>query len=916
MNFLPSPLLLLVLACSSVSFAQLPSGMGSSGTQNPGASSCSDPAMADSPLCQDQGAAGGQMAPLQGQIPAAMPGTVTSPNLNYSDTEALMRQRQGQRGAQTTNFPPERLTEFQRFVASTTGQVLPIFGTSLFRTAPSTFAPLDMTPVPSDYVIGPDDELRIRVWGQVNIQSNLRVDRSGEIYLPQVGPVHVAGLPYSALDSHLRSAIGRVYRNFDLTTDVGQIRAIQVYVSGQAQQPGMYTISSLSTLVDAIFASGGPTVQGSLRAIEVRRNGATITTFDLYQLLIHGDKSKDVKLLSGDVIYFPPVGPMVAMTGSVRHPAIYELKANEALSELLSDAGGASTVASASRISIERIDAHKDRQAMEVGYDEAGLATPLADGDLVRVYAMVPRYQKTVTLRGNLANPGRFAWHEGMHVSELIPDQESLVTRDYWWRRAQLGLPEPEFEPMLENDNLRQPRGNNPVTVNRSGLASLAGPTYGVQGQSYGMPGQTYGMQGQSYGTAGQAYNGFNQFTSRTGQAFTQTPQANLNQESAAAFLQQNSLQQQDGAAAGPQDDFAGQPLSANQRAANSSLAEQQTSTASLSQWDGKRNRVGKLAPEIDWNYAVVERLEPATLKTRLIPFDLGRLVLQHDASQDVMLQPGDVVTIFSEADIRVPLSEQTKFVHLEGEFAHSGVYTVKPGETLRQLVERAGGITQNAYLYGSEFRRESTRAIQQARLDEYVQSLDVRIQHSNLALAAASQVSQSMTAGTQAQASERELLDRLRNIRATGRIVLEFKPNSSGVETIPDLPLEDGDRFIIPSVPASVNVVGSVYDQSSFLYEAQKRVGTYLQMAGGPTKDADKERSFVIRANGEVVSYMTTKVLWGNDFPNLPVHPGDTIVVPEKTFKPSSLRGVLDYSQLFSQLALGAASVAYMPIP
>ncbi|MGA8043340.1 MAG: SLBB domain-containing protein [Terracidiphilus sp.] len=865
--------------------------------------------MADSPLCQDQGAAGGQMAPLQGQTPAAMPGTVTSPNVNYSDTEALMRQRQGQRGVQTTNFPPERLTEFQRFVASTTGQVLPIFAANLFRTAPSTFAPLDMTPVPSDYVIGPDDELRIRVWGQVNIQSNLRVDRSGEVYLPQVGPVHVAGLPYSELNSHLRSAIGRVYRNFDLTADVGQIRAIQVYVSGQAQQPGMYTISSLSTLVDAIFASGGPTVQGSLRAIEVRRNGTAVTTFDLYQLLIHGDKSKDVKLQSGDVIYFPPVGSMVAMTGSIRRPAIYELKADETLNELLGDAGGASTVASESRISIERIDAHKDRQAMEVGYDQAGLATPLADGDLVRVYAIVPKYQKTVTVRGNLANPGRFAWHEGMHVSELIPDQESLVTRDYWWKRAQLGMPEPEFEPMLENDNLQQPRGNEPVTVNRSGLTRL---------------------QAQTYGATGQATSGLSQTQSLRGQAGMATPPVNLNQQSAAAFLQQDNLAQQDGTALGQQDGLSGQQaglfgqqdgqsgqqLSAEQRASNSSLAEQQTNSGALSQWTGKRNRVGKLSPEIDWNYAVVERLETETLKTRLIPFDLGRLVLQHDASQDVELQPGDVVTIFSEADIRIPLGEQTKFVHLEGEFAHSGVYTVKPGETLRTLVERAGGITQNAYLYGSEFRRESTRAIQQARLDEYVQNLGVRIQHSNLALAAASQASQSMIAGQQAQSSERLLLDRLRLIRATGRIVLEFKPDSSGLASIPDLPLEDGDRFIIPSVPASVNVVGSVYDQNSFLYEPQKKVGNYLQQAGGPTKDADKDRAYVIRADGEVVSYLTTKVLWGNDFPNLPMHPGDTIVMPEKTFKPSALRGALDYSQLFSQLALGAASVAYMPIP
>ena len=168
-------------------------------------------------------------------------------------------------------LPPEPLTEFQKFVASTTGLVLPVYGADLFRRIPSTFAPVDMAPVPPDYVVGPGDELRIRIWGQVSLSANVRVDRSGEIYLPQVGQVHVAGLKFSELDAHLREAVGRVYHNFDLTVDVGQIRAIQVYVSGEARQPGVYTVSSLSTLVDALFASGGPSVEGSMRSIELRR---------------------------------------------------------------------------------------------------------------------------------------------------------------------------------------------------------------------------------------------------------------------------------------------------------------------------------------------------------------------------------------------------------------------------------------------------------------------------------------------------------------------------------------------------------------------------------------------------------------------------------------------------------------------
>ena len=202
-----------------------------------------------------------------------------------------------------------------------------------------------MTPVPAEYVIGPGDELRIRVWGQVNFTVNVRVDRSGEIFLPQVGSVHIAGISSSALDVHLREAIGHVYHNFDLTADLGQIRSIQVYVSGEARRPGVYTVSSLSTLVDALFTSGGPSVQGSLRHIQLRRGSAVVTDFDLYSLLIDGDKSKDVKLESGDVIFIPPVGHQAAVLGSVKHPAIYELLAGEPLSGLIANAGGVSATA-------------------------------------------------------------------------------------------------------------------------------------------------------------------------------------------------------------------------------------------------------------------------------------------------------------------------------------------------------------------------------------------------------------------------------------------------------------------------------------------------------------------------------------------------------------------------------------------
>jgi protein involved in polysaccharide export with SLBB domain len=755
---------------------------------------------------------------LSPQIRSQLPGEygTQSGNPNYSDIEQLSWQATARNQTQQVPLPPEPPTEFQKFVTSTTGQTLHIYGASLFNSVPSTFAPLDMTPVPPDYVIGPGDELRIRVWGQVNFQTNVRVDRSGEIFLPQIGPVHVTGMPFSALDAHLRGVVGRIYRNFDLTADVGQIRAIQVYVSGQARRPGVYTVSSLSTLVDTLFASGGPSVQGSMRHIQLRRGSAVVTDFDFYDLLVRGDKSKDVKLQSGDVIFIPTVGPQAAITGSVRNPAIYELRADESLAGLLADAGGVTSVASEARVSIERIDDHRDRHAMEVAYDASGLATSLADGDLIRVYSIVPIYRKTVTLRGNTANPGRFAWHAGMRISDLIPDKESLITRNYWWKRAQLGLPVPE--------------GANAPSQTGLGLGG-------------------------------------------------------------------------------------GLNLSAEQRTTSAPVAETQITPAAQAPAPVQQTEIGVLAPEIDWNYAVIERLDPETLKTVLIPFDLGKLVLQHDASQDIELQAGDVVSILSEADIRVPLAQQTKVVRLEGEFAHAGVYTVQPGETLSHLVERAGGLTSNAYLYGSEFTRESVRAVQQARIDEYIQKLSTQIQQDFLAAAASSVKSASSTqnpaSGASIQSGEKNVLATLRQIHATGRIVLRFAPDSSGTDSLPNVALEDGDRFIVPHVPATVNVIGAVYNQNSFLYVRARRAGTYLQMAGGPNSDADRSREFIIRADGEVVSRKRGETIWsGGKFSSLRINPGDTIVVPEKTYRPSMMNSVMNWSQLTSQLAMDTAII------
>lgn len=915
-----------LLAAMPYAFSQSSSMTGTTGQSQ--SSDCSDPMNAMSPSCSSDQS--GQYG-LNNYAPAGVTGQGGESNVppgamlntrNYSDlgTSTNGLNKNYNPYPSTVPAPPEQLTEFQKFVAGTTGEVLPIFGADLFRNVPSTFAPVEQIPVTPDYIVGPDDELRIRVWGQVNFNADVRVDRSGSVYLPQVGAIHVAGLKFSELEPHIRTEIGRVYRNFDLTVDAGQLRSIQVFVVGQARRPGSYTISSLSTLVNALFASGGPSTQGSLRHILLKRGGNTVTDFDLYDLLVNGDKSKDAQLLPGDVIFIPPAGPQVALTGSVRHPAIYELRDdNTTLRQLLADAGGASTTASDSRISIERIQEHHAREAMEVAFDATGLGTTLRDGDVLRVLSVVPRYQKTITLRGNTANPGHFAWHEGMKLSDLIPDRDALITRDYYWRRAQLGLPTPEFQPYVAGPVQYQPsqaidlqsrqayqqwQMQNRVQRLPNGQYVFVNPDQNQPGQS---PGPNKSAVNEYPYAQGNVYlQGDQQYTILPPANGQQPQQSDANGANGTTVLgQQPTLNS-------PYSSTQPGVLNPSQLASSGSLAGRQAQIVTENTAAAVRKNDVKLsAPEIDWNYAVIERMDPVTLKTSLIPFNLGKLVMEHDPSQNLPLQPGDVVTVFSQADIRVPVTQQTKFVRLEGEFVNAGIYSVEPGETLRHLVARAGGFAPNAYLYGSEFTRESTRVLQQQRIDEYVQSLELDIQRGAIAGVASSVSAQDVASANAAATSSRELLNRLHQLRATGRIVLQIKPDSAGLDSIPDVSLEDGDVFTVPPRPATVNVVGAVYDQNSFMYAPKRRVGDYLKMAGGPGRDADKKHIFIIRADGSVVSKTTTNGVWGNNFEAAQMNPGDTVIVPEKTFRPTALRGLLDWSQLFSQLALGVAAIS-----
>ena len=498
--------------------------------------------------------------------------------------------------------------------------------------------------VPADYLIKPGDEIVVTLWGSIDADLRAVVDRSGRIVIPRVGPVFLSGVRYADLPGTLSRRVGQVFKNFELTASLGQLRAMRVYVTGYVPRPGAYSVSSLSTLATALMRAGGPLASGSFRNIQLRRGEQLVSSFDLYELLLKGDRSADRMLQPDDVVLVGPVGPQVALIGSVNQPAIYELKSGETVADLVRMAGGFSALADRSRLSMERLD---DRATVRV---------------------------------------------------------------------RQLALPA------------------------ESGLA----------------------------------------------------------------------------------------------------------------------------------------------------------------------LAHGDVLRAFSAVDAVLPAERQNKRVRVEGEVARPGDYVLPPNSSIRDALRAAGGMTGAAYVYGTEFSRETVRTKQQENYDRALRDLETELTRAtNTQRTANAEEAGSVVARSNATA---RLLDRLRSIRPTGRVVLQLAPQTTD---LPDLALEDGDRLYIPSRYTTVGVFGSVFNSGSYLYGDGRMLADYLRLAGGPTRGADADSVFVIRANGAVISGRQQSGWWsGDEFARVPALPGDTLFVPEEVNKTTFLQSAKDWTQILYQIGLGVAGL------
>lgn len=540
--------------------------------------------------------------------------------------------------------------EFERYVQDQLGlppaQMLRRFGHRLLVEPSAYGATAEPLPVvPGDYIVKAGDEIVLTLWGSVDATLRLTVDRAGMISVPRVGAIPVAGLRYDALTGAISRQVAQVFKNFQLSATMGQVRPMRVYVTGYATHPGSLNVRGLATVLQVVMQAGGPAQAGSFRDIHLRRQGKEIASFDLYDLLTRGERAADQLVQPEDIVHIGPVGAQVAISGSVNQPAIYEVKAGETLADLMGMAGGFSAVADRERLIVE----------------------PLSQ-----------------------RNTG--------HVTEL-----------HW-----------------------------------------------------------------------------------------------------------------------PAD--------------------------------------GSFRPG-----------------------------------------PGDFVRVFSAVSVVAPLGNQNKHIHVEGEVRNPGDYVLRPDSSLQDAVKAAGGLSPLAFVYGAELYRTSVRHTQEANYDRAIRDLETdiartagtrRITSADEAAAATAQFN-----------SNQQLLERLKQLRPTGRMVL---PIDATTRQLPELALEDGDRLYIPSTPATVGVFGSVFSASNFIFAPQRTVADYLAFAGGPTRGADRDSIFVVRANGTVISAQQNTSFWGSGDKLLQasVLPGDSVFVPEEVNKSTFIQDAKDWTQILYQFGLGLAGI------
>ena len=698
------------------------------------------------------------------------------------------------------------------------------FGYDLFEGVPSTFAPVSDIQVPVDYIVGPGDTVDIQLYGNEPSRYELTVQRDGKVNFPKLGPIMVSGMTFDAARAVIEEHVAKQLIGSHVSVTMGDLRSIRVFVLGEAEKPGSYTVSGLSTMTNALFVSGGVKKIGSLRNIELKRNGRLVTTLDLYDLLLHGDTSGDRQLLPGDVIFIPPLGSTMAVDGAVQRPAIYEIKGEKTVAQAIDLAGGLLPDADEKLGQLERILPSRMREMRNIDLASAlGRGTEVANGDKLRIPAIRPTLENSVVLTGYVFRPGQFEYHAGLRLTDVLGSLDELrPNADQRYIMIRREVPPDETVQVLSADLRRA----------LAARGSAADPELRPRDKIY-------------------------VFDLSSDRERILRP-----------LIRELQLQ------ATPEMPEQVVSIDGRVKAPGHYPLEPTMHVSDLIRAGGSLEDSAFRGDAEITRYAVADG---GARKTTLIPVDL-LAIRRGEVGADVLLQPYDVLVIKP-----IPQWVEPGTIELAGEVRFPGKYPIHEGETLSSVLHRAGGFTDLAFEEGAIFIREELKK----REKDQLELLANRLQSDLAALSLEAVASSAATGGgggaAQGLAVGQQLMNQLRDTKPVGRLVINIDRVVKGPVGGPeDVVLRDGDKLMIPKKTQEITILGEVQSPTSHVFEAGLTRDEYIARSGGTTQKADRKRIYVVRANGDVISGERSG--WFRRSRSVEMRPGDTIVVPLDT--------------------------------
>jgi polysaccharide export outer membrane protein len=766
------------------------------------------------------------------------------------------------------------------------------FGYNLFESEPTTFAPVGGVPAPEKYVIGPGDRLRVFLFGKETAEYELTVNRDGTLVIPNLDRLNVQGLSFESLRVLIEERVQQRKIGVTSVVTLDELRSIQVFVLGDVKQPGSFAVSAFSTLVNALFVAGGVTEDGSLRAIQLKRDGKTIATLDLYALLLRGDASGDVRVRQGDVVFVPSVGDQVAVRGEVKRPAIFEFKDGESLLDVVAFASGFSGFAFENEIRVRRTVDGVDRISKSISKEELPAYLPMS-GDVVDVLPVNALPTKTVELSGLFSRPGFREWQPGLTLGDVVTSPRDLMI--------------PPLESLLVVES-RDIQGQLRIDLIR-GSEIFSDPIVAARGMGNNDRVTLVPIQSQLETDADKDKDkdkdkdGKSQLNPSNNERDPDLDRKDLDEgvsingenPETTAFKKKTEFDRRRFF-----DDL-------NQRVIASSVL---TEVAPLIEVEGMVNEAGRYplstrATVGDLILAAGGFKSDADIKSVELVRRTGSGFDIVSVSAEQFNQTG-LVTAGSQLIIR---QDQDKTllpaVGVQGFVKYPGVYRMPRGSTIGQLIQRAGGMLANADLRAAVFTRESikTREISQLR----------RLERDTAQLLAGNEITGLDVDANKARANIElsKVLSQLAETEAVGRLVINL-PSILAGQTNQDVILEDGDKLVVPSIRQSVTVIGEVLYPTSHVYQLNFDHEKYLELSGGPSARADMKRAFVIRADGSVMPLKNFVAQAGFSFgkSSVVMEPGDTLIVPRDLDDLPALDLWTKVTQIIYQSAVALAAV------